>query len=177
MYRTRLSQDLGSQNWGPDDELQPQPAMPALRTIRQSVDFRGQPASVVTAEHAGDDEPSKPRRSIDLWKRIQQRDALNAAELFAVRRYGFWRTLRSNWLMYIPPPMNPPFQSSSHCKCCHGSGVQTRPTDGLRVTCPACSGSGQSSAPLFPRPDYSGPWCGGRVDGSVVGGASWKVTC
>lgn len=41
------------------------------------------------------------------------------------------------------------------CKCCGGTGVQTRATDGIKIRCPACNGTGKW--------DHGGysyvPWC------------------
>lgn len=34
----------------------------------------------------------------------------------------------------------------SKCKCCNGSGVQTR-SDGIKVRCPECNGSGDWGKP------------------------------
>lgn len=43
------------------------------------------------------------------------------------------------------------------CKCCGGSGVQTR-NDGIKIRCPACGGSGKWQIdvvmPYYPVPAY-----------------------
>jgi DnaJ-class molecular chaperone len=35
------------------------------------------------------------------------------------------------------------------CKCCGGNGYQTRTTDGIKVVCPACQGTGIWNQPRF----------------------------
>lgn len=45
------------------------------------------------------------------------------------------------------------------CKCCCGSGVQTK-CNGIRIVCPCCGGSGRRCVNYPCRPYYpQNPWC------------------
>lgn len=78
--------------------------------------------------------------------------------------------------MYIPDNPNNDSYTISYpdywgytyvtCPCCWGSGVQTRPSDGLRVLCPTCNGTGkicQPSQPSYPQPIWYSNECGYHV--------------